>query len=429
MTQFDARFCAQHRLIVLEDAGEQLVIGAAGKRDPEVQERIARIIGGSRPGTEIVYRRLEDSDFQYHMAALCGPGFAGTSAPKSETAGNLVRGDSVEISGIDTASSIITLLNSILTRAKASHASDIHIERNNDTAEIRLRTDGALGTLHTMDSATAKALVNRIKLIANLDTLENRRPQDGRFTITAAGKTFDIRVSAVPCAGGESVALRFLDTEESGIDLASLGFGETAYRLLAGLPRMRSGLVLITGPTGSGKTTTLSALVRLSSPSKRKVISIEDPVEYRIPGVVQIQTHAGIGLTFAELLRRIVRQDPDVLMIGEIRDDETAEQAVRAAMTGRLVFATLHARSVAEVPERLKNLGVDNYAASAVLCAVVGQRLVCTLPSGRIPVVEIALAKNGMLETVLSFTEEIVRCRAGGLAGREQLEEVFGVAQ
>lgn len=421
MRQFDARFCERNRMIVLEETKDTLVIGTAASGGSSGHERIARIIAATRPGCRVRFERMEESEFLFRISSLCN-----TEWKNRRTALPHAGRDGFEISGVDTASSVVTLLNSILTHAKESKASDVHIERGPETARIRLRMDGRLTLHRTIDGAAARALSNRIKLIANLDTLENRRPQDGRFAVTAAGKACDVRVSVVPCSGGESIALRFLDAEDSGIALESLGFGAKAYGLLEGLPRMRSGLVLITGPTGSGKTTTLSALVRLCSPSTKKVVCIEDPVEYTISGTVQIQTNNALGLTFAELLRRVVRQDPDVLMIGEIRDDETAEQAVRAAMTGRLVFATLHARSVAEVPERLKNLGVDAYLASAVVSAVVGQRLVRTGDAGRIPIVEIAVPKNGTLAVLLSFNEEIDRCLRDGLSGREQIEEIFG---
>lgn len=454
MMQFDARFCEQNRMIVLEESAGQLVIGTVQESDRTARDRIDRIVSNLKPGSKVSYRRLDEGEFLFRVSALCASGKNGKAQdkrgflpeitvhalkkistligiPKSANASETERSprrDGFEISGIDTGSEIITALNGILTRAKDSRASDIHIERDHDSTIIRLRIDGELVHLRSLDGDAGKALTNRIKLISNLDTMENRRPQDGRFTITAGGKLCDIRVSAVPCSGGESVALRFLETESSGIDLSALGFGEKAFRLLEGLPRMRSGLVLVTGPTGSGKTTTLSALVKLCSPSKRKVISIEDPVEYKIPGVVQVQTHGGLGLTFAELLKRIVRQDPDVLMIGEIRDDETAEQAVRAAMTGHLVFATMHARSVSRAAERLERFGIDGRTSAAAVCAVIGQRLVRSGDAGRIPLAEIALEKNGITETVLSFKEEIARCLAEKIATRGQLEEVFGEA-
>ncbi|HOC30001.1 MAG TPA: ATPase, T2SS/T4P/T4SS family [Treponemataceae bacterium] len=459
MMQFDARFCEQNRMIVLEESAGQLVIGTVQESDRTARDRISRIVSNLKPGSKVSYRRLDEGEFLFRVSELCASGKNGkngraqehrifppefvapflkkirtlvgipyyTAAQETATARSAKR-DGFEISGIDTGSDIVTALNSILTRAKDSRASDIHIERDHDSTTIRLRIDGELVRLRSLDGDAGKALTNRIKLISNLDTLESRRPQDGRFTITAGGKLCDIRVSAVPCSGGESVALRFLETDSSGIDLSALGFGEKAFRLLEGLPRMRSGLVLVTGPTGSGKTTTLSALVKLCSPSKRKVISIEDPVEYKIPGVVQVQTHGGLGLTFAELLKRIVRQDPDVLMIGEIRDDETAEQAVRAAMTGHLVFATMHARSVSRAAERLQSFGIDGRTAAGAVCAVIGQRLVRSGDAGRIPLAEIALEKNGITETVLSFKEEIARCLAEKSATRGQLEEVFGEA-
>ncbi len=216
---------------------------------------------------------------------------------------------------------------------------------------------------------------SRLKHLANLNIIESRRPQDGRITLTALGRTVDLRLSAVPTVRGESVVLRLLKGDDETLSLDSLGFAPRELERIRRGIGARSGLVLVTGPTGSGKTTTLSAMLRELKGGDTKIVSIEDPVEYRLEGITQIQTDDALGLSFESLLRRVFRQDPDVIMIGEIRDGETARLAARAALTGHLVFATVHASGALETLPRLFNLGVEPYVAASVLNLAVAQRL------------------------------------------------------
>jgi type II secretory ATPase GspE/PulE/Tfp pilus assembly ATPase PilB-like protein len=220
------------------------------------------------------------------------------------------------------------------------------------------------------------ALSTRLKLLSNLNVLETRRPQDGHIDITAERYSLDVRLSITPTIWGESIVLRLLNRAGAPLDLDTLGFSAKHRARLDAILGVPSGLVLVTGPTGSGKTTTLAALLTELNRNAIKVISIEDPVEYRIAGVTQIQTNDELGLSFDAILRRVFRQDPDIIMVGEIRDRETAELAVRAALTGHLVFATLHTNNALEAVFRLANMGIPAYLAGAVLKAVVAQRLV-----------------------------------------------------
>jgi general secretion pathway protein E/type IV pilus assembly protein PilB len=222
----------------------------------------------------------------------------------------------------------------------------------------------------------AIAVSARLKILANLNVLENRRPQDGHIDVKTDSYSLDVRISIVPTIWGESIVLRLLNRSDSPLSLDSLGFSEQNSACLKNITALTSGLILVTGPTGSGKTTTMAALLKELDIKSAKIISIEDPVEYRIPGITQIQVHEELGLTFDALLRRIFRQDPDVIMIGEIRDIETAELAIRAALTGHLVFATLHTNNAVEAASRLQNMGIPAYMAAAVLRMVIAQRLV-----------------------------------------------------
>ena len=271
---------------------------------------------------------------------------------------------------------IIKLVNLLIARASESRASDIHIEPFDDELIIRYRIDGVLHTVETAPKKLQAAMVSRIKVMAKLNIAERRLPQDGRIRIKVADKEIDLRVSTLPVLYGESVVMRILDKESIVIDLGLLGFPEDTLAQFEKLIQKPNGIVLVTGPTGSGKTTTLyGALDKINSP-ERKIITVEDPVEYQLKGVNQIQVKPQIGLNFANTLRHIVRQDPDVIMIGEIRDLETAEIAVQSALTGHLVFSTLHTNDAPSAITRLLDLGVERFLLSSTIRGILAQRLV-----------------------------------------------------
>ncbi len=272
---------------------------------------------------------------------------------------------------------VIRLVNLIISKAIEARASDIHIEPFEKDLKIRYRIDGILHDVESPPKKLKAAIISRIKIMAKLNIAERRVPQDGRIPLKVLGRDIDLRVSTLPTMYGESVVMRILDKSNTDLyDLTRLGLAADALRQIEGLITRPHGILLVTGPTGSGKTTTLySALSRINLPDK-KIITIEDPVEYQIEGVNQIHVNPQIGLTFAVGLRHIVRQDPDVIMVGEIRDLETAEIAIRAALTGHLVFSTLHTNDAPGAITRLIDMGAEDYLIASSLLGVLAQRLV-----------------------------------------------------
>ncbi|HLC04908.1 MAG TPA: type II secretion system ATPase GspE [Anaerolineales bacterium] len=271
---------------------------------------------------------------------------------------------------------VIQLVNLLITRAVEARASDIHIEPFEDRLRIRYRVDGVLLDHESPPKRLQAAVISRVKIMAKMNIAERRLPQDGRIRLQILGKDLDLRVSTIPTLYGESVVMRILDRSTLLLTLGELGFPDDVRLQFQRLIRKPHGMILVTGPTGSGKTTTLyTALSEINSADK-KIITIEDPVEYQLRGVNQIHVKPKIGLTFANGLRSIVRQDPDVIMVGEIRDAETADIAIHSALTGHLVFSTLHTNDAPGAITRLLDMGIENYLVSSVLVAVLAQRLV-----------------------------------------------------
>ena len=271
---------------------------------------------------------------------------------------------------------VIQLVNLVITRAVEARASDIHIEPFEDTLRIRYRVDGVLVDHESPPKRLQRAVISRVKIMAKMNIAERRLPQDGRIRLQILGKDLDLRVSTIPTLHGESVVMRILDRSSLLLSLGDMGMPEDIRLQFQRLIRKPHGMILVTGPTGSGKTTTLyTALSEINSVDK-KIITIEDPVEYQLQGVNQIHVKPKIGLTFANGLRSIVRQDPDIIMVGEIRDAETADIAIHSALTGHLVFSTLHTNDAPGAITRLLDMGIENYLVSSVLVAVLAQRLV-----------------------------------------------------
>jgi len=274
---------------------------------------------------------------------------------------------------------IIRLINALLTEAVKEGASDIHIEPYENRLVVRFRIDGVLREVLSPQKAIANAVVSRIKVMAKLDIAEKRLPQDGRIGLRIAGRPVDVRVSTIPAGRGERVVLRLLDKQAGKLDLAELGMDETTRARLEDMIARPHGILLVTGPTGSGKTTTLyGALLQLNDTS-RNIMTVEDPIEYYIDGIGQTQVNTRVDMTFARGLRAILRQDPDVVMVGEIRDLETAEIAVQASLTGHLVLSTLHTNSAVGAVTRLRDMGVEPFLLASSLIGVLAQRLVRVL--------------------------------------------------
>lgn len=271
---------------------------------------------------------------------------------------------------------VVKLLKSLFEDAVQIRASDIHIEPDENVLRIRQRVDGELQEQTINEARVAGPLVSRLKLIAGLDISEKRLPQDGRFSVNVKSHVVDVRISTMPVQHGESVVMRLLDQSRGTYDLESLGMPDRVIKSFKQVIKRPHGMVLVTGPTGSGKTTTLYAALKLLNVSTKKIITVEDPVEYRMERINQVQVNSDIGLTFASVLRSALRQDPDIVLIGEIRDEETAEIAVRAAMTGHLVLSTLHTNSAISTINRLLDMGVKSYLLSTSLHSIIAQRLV-----------------------------------------------------
>ncbi len=328
---------------------------------------------------------------------------------------------------------VIRMVNQMLSRAVEQRASDIHVEPFEDELRVRYRIDGVLHDIDAPSKSLSAAIISRIKLMAKLNIAERRLPQDGRIKIRLVGREIDLRVSSLPTLYGESVVLRILDRSSISVDLETLGMEDDTLAQFTHMIEQPHGLLLVTGPTGSGKTTTLyGALDKINSP-ELKIITIEDPVEYQLRGVNQIHVRSQIGLTFASGLRSIVRQDPDVIMIGEIRDPETAEIAIQAALTGHLVLATLHTNDAPGAVSRLLDMGVEDYLLASSLLGVLAQRLVrqlcaqCKAPA--VPQPEL-LGDGGARRADKDLVFDSVgcpQCAGTGFRGRCGIYELFGV--
>ena len=305
---------------------------------------------------------------------------AGPAVPGAREEGAEVPEDIEQLRDMASEAPVIRLVNNLIARAVERSASDIHLEPFEKDFRVRYRLDGVLHPVDAPPRNLEAAVLSRIKLMAKLNIAERRLPQDGRIQLKILGRDVDLRVSTLPTLHGESIVMRLLDRSETErYDLARLGFSDAMLQRMARFAALPYGMFLVTGPTGSGKSTTLYSALKLINTADRKIITIEDPVEYQMDGINQIHVNPQIGLTFASGLRHIVRQDPDVIMVGEIRDRETAEIAIRAALTGHLVFSTLHTNDAPSAITRLTDMGIENYLLTSSLVAVLAQRLVRVL--------------------------------------------------
>jgi general secretion pathway protein E len=329
---------------------------------------------------------------------------------------------------------VIRLVNQLIARAVETHASDVHLEPFPDRLRIRYRYDGVLHEVEPPPARLQAAVISRIKIMARLDIAERRLPQDGRIKLTVRGHEIDFRVSSVPSLHGEKVVLRILDRTAVEFDYAKLGLPADIREGIERALDLPNGMVLVTGPTGSGKTTTLyTGLLKLNTVA-RNVVTVEDPIEYQLTGINQIQVKPQIGLNFASLLRSILRQDPDVIMIGEIRDLETVQIAVQAALTGHLVLSTIHTNSAAATMTRLRDMGLEDYLMTATLKAVLAQRLVRRLcpvcktpdPAPSALIERLGLERLAPAETITLFHPKgCPACRGTGYRGRRAIAELL----
>lgn len=328
---------------------------------------------------------------------------------------------------------VVRLVNSILKQAVQSRASDIHIEPMEQAVRVRLRMDGELYPILSLPQRSHAALVSRIKIMSNMDISEKRMPQDGRTQMIIEGNDIDFRVSSLPSIYGEKIVMRILDRTNALIELEALGFSKANYAKMVKLINQPHGMLIITGPTGSGKTTTLYSILHKINSVDKNIITLEDPVEYALEGITQVQINTRAGLTFSSGLRSILRQDPNIIMVGEMRDNETAELGVKSALTGHLLLTTLHTNSASGTVARLVNMGVESFLLASALAGVVSQRLVRKLcPNCRqsFALDQETARQLGMDEHAGGKFYRAVgcsMCRHTGYAGRIALYELFAI--
>ena len=331
---------------------------------------------------------------------------------------------------IEEGSPAVKLFNQLVNTAISNEASDLHIESSPSGLKLRYRVDGKLLELGNSPPAYLKEmLTSRIKILANLNIAEKRLPQDGRITVDVSGRSIDVRVSTIPTINGESVVLRFLDTEKGPNDLTALGFSDNTLSTLRRLLKAPHGMILTTGPTGSGKTTTLYAALQELNLIERKIITLEDPIEYRLENINQIQINPKVGLNFATLLRSVLRQDPDIIMVGEIRDEETARLATQSALTGHLVLSSLHTSNAFGAINRLLDMGLEPFLISAAVRAIISQRLIrrlCPKCKKRGAVTAKEHQQFGLkIGTIINRPNGCVSCYQTGYKGRLVLTELL----
>ncbi|MFC3396279.1 type II secretion system ATPase GspE [Brenneria rubrifaciens] len=336
--------------------------------------------------------------------------------------------DSDDLLDTDDDAPIIRLINAMLTEAIKDKASDIHIETYERYLQIRFRVDGVLREILRPQRKLASLLVSRIKVMAKLDIAEKRIPQDGRMALRIGGRAIDVRVSTLPSSHGERVVLRLLDKNSVQLDLEALGMSSRHRQRLDALIHRPHGIILVTGPTGSGKSTTLYAALSRLNAAERNIMTVEDPIEYELEGIGQTQVNAKVDMTFARGLRAILRQDPDVVLVGEIRDGETAQIAVQASLTGHLVLSTLHTNSALGALSRLQDMGVEPFLLSTSLLGVLAQRLVRTLcPDCRQPrrIDAVHAEQMGVPpDTMLHYPVGCSQCNFSGYRGRIGIHEL-----
>lgn len=436
--RISARFLRDARALPIEEDEDSLTLAVADPSDEFVRHSFELVTNRT------VHRVVAvGTDIDAAIERLYG---SGRTAVGQLTDGDLetrldadALGDDVQqLKDLASEAPVIRLVSLIITNALDGRASDIHIEPFENRLIVRYRIDGVLHEIESPPKRLAAAVISRIKIMANLDIAERRLPQDGRIRLRLQGKDIDLRVSTVPTMHGESVVMRILDKSGVQLNFEKLGFAPDILAKFKEALAQPNGILLVTGPTGSGKTTTLyTALDELNQPDV-KILTVEDPVEYQMAGINQIQVKPQIDLTFANALRSIVRQDPDIIMIGEIRDLETAEIAVQAALTGHLVLSTLHTNDAPATVNRLMDMGVDDYLLTSTLVGVLAQRLVRTLcPHCREPhTMDAAVAKEIGMNRITDEPRPVVykavgctQCGNTGFTGRQCIAEMMPLTE
>ncbi len=417
-----------------QEQGDAVVVAIADPFNTEALSALSFLL--KRP---IECRLATAGDIDHAIDRLYGPKHAPASRADIATRSAADDGTDDDVRRLEDLASeapVIKLVQELVVRAVEQQASDIHIEPREDCVRVRYRIDGVLHTVETLPLSVRLAMSSRIKVMAQLNIAERRLPQDGRIKVVVRGRDIDLRVSTMPTMCGESVVLRILDRSSVALDFSRLGFEGAGLAHFKQLLAEPNGIILVTGPTGSGKTTTLYTALGALNDSGRKLFTVEDPIEYQLTGVNQIQVNARIGLSFASALRSMLRQDPDIIMIGEIRDLETAEIAIRASLTGHLVLSTVHTNSAAATITRLLDMGVEDYLLGSSLKGVLAQRLVRRLCASCAAPAEISQPLRVRLAELGAPPEEIAAqrikhalgckvCRNTGFAGRTVIYELL----
>ncbi|GAB6060724.1 type II secretion system ATPase GspE [Desulfonatronum parangueonense] len=412
---------AEELLAIVNDPFDHLVLDALKKKFP--QRRYTLLLARKE--------HIKGWIHQYFHDALLNKGETGIAEDESSSYGAVE--DLEQMRDLASEAPVIRKVNQILTSAVEQKVSDIHFEPFEDRVRVRFRVDGILQEFLELPMHLHQAVITRIKIMAKLDIAERRVPQDGRIRTRLAGKNIDLRVSSLPTMFGEGVVMRILERDNISFSLRKLGFPQTELSLFENLIRYPHGIILVTGPTGSGKTTTLYAALSSINSLEKKIITVEDPVEYELDGINQIQVNPKAGLTFASGLRSIVRQDPDVILVGEIRDKETADIAIQSALTGHLVFSSLHTNDAAGALTRLMEIGVEDYLLSSSVLGVMAQRLVRVLCSNckRSQVLDAFLVQKFKLQLTGMGGREVyqpmgcTQCKMTGYQGRIAIFELL----
>jgi general secretion pathway protein E len=430
LPSISVRYLKENQLLPVAETGEDLVVVMANPRD-EFAVRSLSMATGKR----IVRQVGIASEVENGIEKLLGGGRSAmgqiVDRLGAESEGELE--DVEHLRDLASEAPVIRLVNLLMQRAVEARASDIHIEPFENRLKVRYRIDGVLQEVEAPPASSTAAVISRIKIMAKLNIAERRLPQDGRIMHRVQGKELDLRVSTVPTSHGESVVMRILDRESVVLDFASLGFDDMIQKKFIHALEMPHGIILVTGPTGSGKTTTLYTALSSLNTSERKIITVEDPVEYQLEGINQIQAKSSIGLDFAHALRAIVRQDPDVIMIGEMRDLETAKIAIQSALTGHLVLSTVHTNDAAGGITRMLDMGVEDYLLTSTVNAILAQRLVRTLdPEHReayelLPEVAREIGMNRLIEQdrYIVYRPEATELNPTGYRGRTTILELL----
>ena len=430
--ELSARFLKSMHVLPLDETQERLRIAVADPFNEYIVESLGLIAGKPIERAVAEPSAIESAIERLYEEAASTAGTEEESA--STTIDEPIDLDVGRLKDLASEAPVIRWVNRVISGAVEQRASDIHIEHFENRTSVRLRIDGALQDIDAPPHDLFAAIVSRIKIMAHLDIAERRLPQDGRFQLAVRGKSMDFRVSTIPTIHGEGVVMRILHRDSVSFEFADLGISKSTQDRLESLLDRPNGMILVTGPTGSGKTTTLYAALHRLRSRTRKICTVEDPVEYQLDGVNQVQIKPSIGLTFSNVLRSFLRQDPDIVLVGEIRDSETARIAVHAALTGHLVLSTLHTNDAASGITRMLDMEVEEYLLTSTLNGIAAQRLVrklCPQCRTKAPILPDLAMQLGLDAKTASETPDVYHargcdaCNGSGFHGRTSIVEIL----